>query len=254
MGRQYAYPVGQEHRFLNVVGYENNGLVGFPPDPQQIHMEFFSRKFIQCGKGLVHQQDLRPDRQGSCNAHSLLHAAAELPGIMIRKIRQSHELEHLIRPLDPICLGHLHDLQRQHDVFPDGAPVIQHCTLEHHAVPLLEPCRPGRFPANLYCAGGRLQQICNDPQQGGLAAAGRPQQGNKFSLLDIQRYAGQGCHILSVRILIYHTHLIQHDLHVVFRRRQGFFKLHRCHNASSLSGDRRIHAVGSIPQALCGTT
>ena len=81
-------------------------------------------------------------------------------------------------------LGVAHDLQRQGDVALDGAPRIERRRLEDIAVGALLARLFRRHAVDRDRARGRLLQIGDDAQQGGLAAARRADEGDEFALAD----------------------------------------------------------------------
>lgn len=54
-----------------------------PEDAQQIVVQLLAREFVECGEGLIHQEDPGIDRQRPRDGDALLHAARELVGIAV---------------------------------------------------------------------------------------------------------------------------------------------------------------------------
>lgn len=178
-------------------------------------MELLTGEFVQRRERFVHQQYFRANRQRPCDSDTLLHSSGKLVRIVVREVRESHHLQHAVRDILAFVLRDVHYLQRKHYVPADCAPVVEHRALEHYPVPLRQPCLPGSYTAHGDLSGGGVEQIRNYSQKSGLAAARGTEQRNELALLDIQRYIGERCDIISALILVHHADSVQHDLCVL---------------------------------------
>jgi hypothetical protein len=59
--RHHQHAVGEVRRLVGVVGDENDGLAGFPPDAQEVDAQATRGQLVQSAERLVHQQDARLD-------------------------------------------------------------------------------------------------------------------------------------------------------------------------------------------------
>ena len=83
------------------------------------------------------------------------------------------------------------DLERQLDVALDAPPVEQDRCLEDHPVVAVAAGLRRRLAVDEDLAGGRRGEVADDPQQGGLAAARRPDERDELAGPDRQVDAGQ---------------------------------------------------------------
>ena len=74
----HHHAVGEQHRFVEIVGDEEDGLFGAVMDVQQLALQGLARLRIERAERLVHQQHFRIDCQCARYADALLHAAREL--------------------------------------------------------------------------------------------------------------------------------------------------------------------------------
>ena len=79
-----------------------------------------------------------------------------------------------------------HQLERQLDVVLHRSPVEQDRRLEDDPVVAVAPGALGRLVVDRHPAGGRRDQVADDPQQGGLAAAGRTDQRDELAAPDVE--------------------------------------------------------------------
>ena len=71
----------KEHRFLDAMGHEHDGLAAFPPDPEQFQVHSLSGRGIKGAEGFIHQDELGVVDQGAGDGGALLHAAGQLMGV-----------------------------------------------------------------------------------------------------------------------------------------------------------------------------
>jgi hypothetical protein len=186
-GVHHGHAVGQGQGLGLVVGDVHGGgaqlvlealeeAAGLQPQPR-----------VQVGQRLVEQEHLRPvgDRPGQ--GDPLLLAARQLAGAALHGRLQLEAGPGLGGGAVPLGLGHPLDLERVGDVVQHRHVRVQGVVLEHHGH--LPPARldPGHVaPADLDGARGRGLQPGDGPQQGGLAAARRAEQGEELPVLDAQ--------------------------------------------------------------------
>ena len=65
----------EEHRFLDRVGDEDDGLAAFAPDPQHLQVHLFAGQRVERAERLVHQDQFRVVDERARDSGALLHAA-----------------------------------------------------------------------------------------------------------------------------------------------------------------------------------
>src|SRR5215467_9178555 len=96
-GVQQDNAVGQQERFANIVGDENNGFRHVDGQAEKLALEFGASNRIECTEGFVHKEDSRVSCQGAGHTDALALAAGELSRITLRINRwgQADRLEDL---------------------------------------------------------------------------------------------------------------------------------------------------------------
>ena len=81
LGQHRARTVGHQHdlvgeidRLIHVMRDHEDGLPGFLTDAADFILQGAAREGVECRKWLIHQHDLRLDRQRTGNANPLFHA------------------------------------------------------------------------------------------------------------------------------------------------------------------------------------
>ena len=191
-------PVAQAQGLVQIVGDEDDGLVQFRLQSQQLVLHFMADERIQGGERLVHQQDLGVRGQRAGQTHALLHAAGKLVGILGLETGQADLLQPVARAL--VALGPAHALHRQ----PVGG-VVQHRAvrqqaeaLEHHAhLALAEAFQFARLqadhvhPVDQDLTGAGLDQAVEVPDQRRLARPRQPHDDVDVAFLDRQADVAQ---------------------------------------------------------------
>ncbi len=90
------------------------------------------------------------------------------------------------------------DARAESDVVAHRQPGKQRRLLEHHGA--VGPRRPGRRTLDGHAPAGRLLEAGDDVEQGGFAAARRPEQRNEFTVADREIDAGQRRHRIAAGI------------------------------------------------------
>src|SRR3954453_7755014 len=104
------------------------------------------------------------------------------------------ELEHLLDPCVPLRAAPMQKLERERDVLRHRPPVVENRVLEDDAVLVIAARALGGLAVDLHGAGRWLGQVADDPQQRGLAATRRADQGNEPAGLDVEVDALQRRH------------------------------------------------------------
>ena len=152
---------------------------------------------VQRPKRFVEQQHARLDGQGARQRDPLALPAGQLGRVAIRQRTQLHQVEKFSDALpnfvDSGALSTGLDPQPEGHVIEHGHVPEQRVMLEHEAHLALAHVGVGGVLAvekHLTAVGGF--QTRNDSQQGGFAAAGRPQQTHQFARGEIQRDSIEG--------------------------------------------------------------
>ena len=163
----------------------------------QFKLHLLAQLQIQRAQGLVQQQDLGLVHQGPGDGDALLLAAGQGVDGALLVAFHLHQLQH---PVDPAADLSLHFLLRGHpqllrrlqiqaegDVVVHVQVVEQGVLLEHRVDAALVGGDARHVLAlEQHLAGGGHFKPADDAQQRGLAAAGGPQQRDKFALADVQ--------------------------------------------------------------------
>ena len=151
---------------------------------RDLDVQVFALELVQRRERLVHQHHAGIERQRPRQRDPLLHAAGELPRVHRRHVRQAHELEKLRHPGLALLGPAAGDDERKLDVPADVEPRHQDRLLQHE--PDVVPALARWLAADADVAGVMTHQPRDDLEQRGLAAAGRPDEGDELSRLDLQ--------------------------------------------------------------------
>ena len=102
------------------MGDEQYGLFAMPPNPQQQLLHLQAGLAVECAKGFIHQQNLRIVGQGTSNGDPLHHAAGELFGEVVGKLRQPDFVEVIVDDFLALGGGHFPPFKAELDVLPHG--------------------------------------------------------------------------------------------------------------------------------------
>ena len=166
--------------------HEDHGRPGLRPDSEQLHVEALARHLVECAERLVHEQELRRERQRPRNRDPLLHPARQLPRVVLLEAGELDEVDHLADTRGTPRAVPAEHLERQRDVLRHRPPVVEHRRLEDDAVVAVETRTPRRLPVHGHIARRRLDDVSDDPQQRGLSAAGWPDQRDELAAIDLE--------------------------------------------------------------------
>ncbi len=130
---EHNNPVCQKHRFFDIVRHNEDGTGGnrlVLPKLEQFAAEVLRCQHIQCGEGLVHEEDFGLNHEGACKAYTLAHAAGELFWVCSLETVQTDSIQHLERSFAALGGFHAPGFQRGFDVFGNGQPGKQGEALE----------------------------------------------------------------------------------------------------------------------------
>ena len=184
---QHDDAIGQQHRFFDVVGHDEDRLGGhglLGPQLQQFAAQVLGGEHVEGGEGLVHEEHFRLDDQGARKADALPHAAGKLLGIGRLKAVEAHRVEHLHAAVVALGRGDAAGLQRSFDVFKHREPGKERKALEDDGDVDLRVGDGLFVPVDL--AGRGAREPGQHAQHGGFAGAGRAQEGDDLARHDAQ--------------------------------------------------------------------
>ena len=88
--------VTEEHRLIEVVGDEDDGLLQFPLQLDELFLHLATDQRVESGEGFVHEEDVGLGRKRAGQADALLHAAGELFGELVAPAFQTNGFEPLV--------------------------------------------------------------------------------------------------------------------------------------------------------------
>ena len=86
---------------------------------------------VDVAERLVHEENLRIDRQRAGDAEALLHSAGELARVRLFEATQAHRVDCALTPPLDLVFRNTSRLQHDFDVLHDGHPRIQRKALKH---------------------------------------------------------------------------------------------------------------------------
>src|SRR5260221_6478669 len=95
-GRHQHDAVGEQDRFVDVVGDHEHRLVGRGADLQQLVLDHAARQRVERTERLVEEQHLRLDGESTGDADALLHAAPEPRGLLVLRAGEADQVDELL--------------------------------------------------------------------------------------------------------------------------------------------------------------
>ncbi len=175
--------VGDGEGFGLIVRDVDRRLVGLALEVEDRILERVAQVAVERGERFVEEQDARVGGQDARQGHALLLAPGELRRQTLAVAAQLDERQHLVNPLlNDILLLAFHR-QPEGEVVGDGEMWKQRRRLKDEA----DVARVRREIGDVLIVeidspGARLDQPGEHPQGGGLAAAGRAEQGDELTL------------------------------------------------------------------------
>src|SRR6478735_3229580 len=174
-GGEQEDALAQADRLADVVGHKDDGASGFLPDALKFVVQQVAGDGVQGRERLIHQQQLAVLRERAGQGHALAHAAGQFVRAPVRGFGEVDQVQQLCSFDAPLGLADAAQLQCQLDVLAGGEPWEQGGVLEHEG---------GAVAGHFKGARRRELQSRHDVQQGGLAAAGRTEEGDELALAD----------------------------------------------------------------------
>ena len=189
------HPVAEDRRLGHRVGDEQDRRAGLLPQLEQQVAHVGAGDLVERGERLVHQQDRRAEGERAHERDALLHAARQLVRV---RLLEPGEADRVEQPGDlgvrqRLLLGAAAPVQaaQEPDVVGHGLPRHERRRLGHEPVLLAGAGGVGAAAGHQHGAARRALQAADDAQQGGLAAAARPQQADELAGADVEVHTGQ---------------------------------------------------------------
>ena len=175
-------------RLALVVGDVDEGDADPLLDGAQLVAHMLAQLEVERRERLVEQQHLGLDRERAGDRDALLLAAGELADQLVALARQGDQLRSSSAASARSALRHAAHPQAVGDVLRHGHQRKQRQVLEdQRGRPLVRADARHVLAADPDRAFGRIEEARNRAQDRGLAAAGRPQEGEELAALDLQR-------------------------------------------------------------------
>ena len=157
---------------------------------------------IQVGQRLVEQEDRRVTDHCTAQGNTLTLTTGQSLRLTVKQVLDLQDLGSLTDALVDLVLGHLAQLQTEGHVLVNGHVRIQSVVLENHRdVAVLRGNVVDQTVTDVHLAAGDLLQTGDHTQGGGLTAAGRTDENDKFLIRDFQVEIGNGSNIAGVNFL-----------------------------------------------------
>ena len=166
------------------MGDKNYGHVHMPPNLQKICLHESPRLCVEGPKRFVHKKDAWSVRQGSGNAHTLLHPPRKLVRVMVLEIGEANHFKPFIRFFFHIFAGFPHHFGAEGHVARDRAPRKQGIALKDHAAPRTRT--PNFLAVQHSRTRGRGFQTGQDSNQGGFSTSGRSHDRDELTVMHVK--------------------------------------------------------------------
>ena len=184
--RHHDDPRREKDRLGDRVRDEDDRRAAGLPDAEQLCVQALAGHLVERAERLVHKEQSGREGQRAGDCDTLLHAARELPRMVLPEPLKLDELEHLVDARLPLRSVPAGELERQRDVLRHRPPLVEHGVLEDDAVVVVAPRLTGRLAVHLDVAARRLDQVADDPQQRRLAAPRRADERDELAVLDLE--------------------------------------------------------------------
>jgi len=179
------------HSFGLVVGNIDEGGLEFLMQTGQVGSHLGTQLSIQVGQRLVQKEDLRITDDGTAQSNTLSLTTGQSGRLSLKQMRNAEDLSGSGNTVLDLSLGHMTDLQTESHIIKNSHVRIQSVVLEHHGnVTILGRNVIDQTVINIKFTVGNFFQTGDHTQSGGLTAAGRTDQNDKFLIFDIEGKIG----------------------------------------------------------------
>ncbi len=179
--------VGHGHRLDLVMGDVDHRVAELGVEVGDLDAHLQPQFGVEVRERLVEEEDHRLAHDGPADGDALALAAGELAGAAVE---QHADLEQVGGGVDAggdVGAGHPHVLEAEGQVLAHGHVRVEGVGLEHHreaALGFRDVVDPAALDQDV--AGGRVVEAGDQAQQGGLAAAGRADEDDEFTVGDFE--------------------------------------------------------------------
>ena len=154
---------------------------------------------VQVGQRFVQQEHFGFTNDCTAQGNTLALAAGQRFGFPIQQVGDVQDPGSFFYSLLDFGFGNLPQFQTECHVVIYGHMGVQSIVLEHHRdVSVFGGYVVHQFSVNVQLAFRNLFQTGNHPQSGGLTAAGRANQNNKFLVFDFQVEVADRYHVACI--------------------------------------------------------
>jgi hypothetical protein len=231
MRREQQDAVTDPDRFGNRMGHEQHGEFRVLPEPQQLFLHLAACERVERGERLVHQEDMRLERQRARDRDALLHPARERMGVAVREVRESDfgdEVRGLVEGLAARELAARRE--RKGNVVAHRLPWQQLVEFLKHEAAIGPRFRHARAVQQNFSLDG-LEVAADRLEQRGFAAAGWAEQHETVRPQHVEAHAIGGRHELALGAV-----LQRHSPHAEQRRRRIAGRPLSCRGCHALPG------------------
>ena len=185
--------VAHGHSLGLVVGNVDEGGVEALMQLGQLGTHLRTQLGVQVGQRLVQQEDLRATDDGAAQRNTLTLTTGQSGGLTVEQVLNFKDTGSLVDAALDLVLRGLAQLQTERHVLVHSHVRIQSVVLEHHGdVALLGRDVVAQTAVNVELAFADLFQTGDHAQGGGLTAAGRTDENDKFLVFDFEVEIGNG--------------------------------------------------------------
>ena len=154
---------------------------------------------IQVGQRLVKQEDGRVTNHCAAQSNTLALTTGQSLRLTVKQVLDFQDLSSFTNALVDVVLGHLTQFQAECHVLVHGHVRVQSVVLEHHGdVAVFRGNIVDQAVTDVHFALGDFFQTCDHTQGGGLTAAGRTDENDKFLISDFQVEILNGSNIARI--------------------------------------------------------
>ena len=154
---------------------------------------------IQVGQRLVKQEDGRVTNHCAAQSNTLALTTGQSLRLTVKQVLDFQDLSSFTNALVDVVLGHLAQFQAECHVLVHGHVRVQSVVLEHHGdVAVFRGNIVDQAVTDVHFALGDFFQTCDHTQGGGLTAAGRTDENDKFLISDFQVEILNGSNIARI--------------------------------------------------------
>ena len=192
------------HSFGLVMGNIDEGGLEALMELGDLSSHLNAQLSIEVGKRFVHKEDLGLTNDGTTESNALSLTAGKSLGLTVEEMLDIEDAGSFLNALVDLGLGGLAELKTESHVIINSHVRIQGVVLEYHGdIAILGSNVVNEFVANVEFAVRNFFKTSNHAQGGGLSAAGRANENDKFLIFDVQAeiaYSGYAAGINLVNV------------------------------------------------------